>query len=127
MVEYLEIFNQTYPIRIGYYVMKKVKEETGKTFSKALQEADEEGDIEVHEIILYHALEMGHYAEHGNMDIDVSEEEIPMMLDVCFTEYLKLFGSETFFPKDLQEMAENQRLENGKQGQKRTKSPQKQT
>jgi len=130
MVEYLEAFDKKFPVRIGYYVMKKVKEETGMPFGEALQKVEETGDIELHETILWYALRMGAYAEDGSMDkVKIEREEVPMLLDACFAEYLSLFQSETFFPEKLQEMAEQntQRLEqNGKKSakQKRTKKPQ---
>lgn len=104
MVEQLEIFGKEYPVRIGYYTMKKVKEETGKSFSDALADAEEEGEIEIHETILYYALRMGAYAETKDMDtLDIEKEEMPMVVDACFADYIELFDSEAFFPKKLRE------------------------
>lgn len=104
MVEYLDIFGKKYPVRIGYYVMKKVKEETGKSFSGALEEIEETGDIELHETILFYALKMGAFAEKEELDLE--RDQMEMVLDACFYDYLKLFQSEKFFPPEMKELAE---------------------
>lgn len=129
MVEYLEVFGKKYPVRIGYYVMKKVKEETGVSFQDALTQAEEDGDVEIHEVILWYALRMGAYAEHKDMDqVDLEREEIPMILDACFYEYLELFASDKFFPAKMKEMAEKDlRQKNSKAEGKTAKTPQRKT
>lgn len=95
MVEYITIGKKQYPVRIGYYVMKKVQEKTGKSLGKALQEHKE--DIELHETVLFAALKMGAYAE--GTELDLKEDDMPMALDLCFSEYMKLFTSDKFFPE----------------------------
>lgn len=130
MVEYLEIFGEKYPVRISYYVMKKVKEETGDEFQEAIKNIEDSGNIELHETILYHALEMGAVADGGDIS-DVSEkfdkDDMAMALDVCFNSYIDLFSSETFFPKKLREAAEENQLQPSKgknqgNGQKKEKA-----
>ena len=106
MTEQLEINGEQYPIKMGYYVMKQIKKETGMDFEEAMKKAEEDRDLEIHETILFAALQMGHYEENGEMDIPFTKEEMPMVLDMCFGEYLKKFTSGTFFPQDLQEIAE---------------------
>jgi|SRR5690625_2629374 len=107
MVEYLEIKGKKYPVRIGYYVMKAVKAESDMSLGDALQKADE--NPEVHEIILWAALKQGAWAE--DTELDLKREDIPMLLDLVFYDYLELYASEKFFPKDLVEKTE-QRLGN---------------
>lgn len=95
MVEYVEVFGKKYPIRIGYYVMKVVKDKTGKSLQDAFKEAKE--NLQLHETILYAALKMGAYAE--NEELDLKEEDMPMILDLVFTDYMNAFSSPKFFPK----------------------------
>lgn len=95
MVEYITIGKKQYPVRIGYYVMKKVQEKTGLSLAKALQEHKE--DIALHETVLFAALKMGAYAE--GTELDLTEEDMPMCLDLCFAQYMKLFTSDKFFPE----------------------------
>ena len=123
MVEYLEIRGKKYPVRIGYYVMKKVKEETGKSLGDAMQEAEDNPAL--HEIILYAALKVGAFVE--KQELDLKEEDMPFILDMVFYDYLKLFKSEKFFPKEVADKVKkemNQALGNPKK-KKRTKEPSK--
>lgn len=126
MVEYLEIFDKQYPVRIGYYVMKKVKEETGMSLMDALKEGGED-NLDVHETILFAALQMGAFAE--KQDLDLEREDMPMVLDIVFTDYMKVFTSDKFFPTDelneLEEQAQEQTKKLGKATGK--KKPQKRT
>jgi|AntDeeMinimDraft_5_1070356.scaffolds.fasta_scaffold00485_17 hypothetical protein len=124
MVEYIEIFDRRYPIRLGYYVMKKVKEKTGMSFAHVLSKVDEsqeignadmksidtdEGNIgiEIHETILWASLQMGAFAEDQKLDLE--KEQVPMILDLCFSDYLDLFSSDKFFPdqEDMEVEAED--------------------
>lgn len=112
MVEWITIFGKKYPIRIGYYVMKRVKEKTGKNLQDAFEQAKD--DIEIHEVILYAALKMGAFAER--QELDLKEEDMPMILDMCFNEYFKAFSSDKFFPKEEEVSGE------AKGGKKKTKA-----
>lgn len=103
MVEYVTIRNKKYPIRIGYFVMKTVKEKTGKSLQEAFAEAKD--DITLHEIILFAALKMGAYAQ--DEELDLKEEDMPMILDMCFNDYLKAFKSDKFHPSK-EEMGEDE-------------------
>lgn len=121
MVEYIEIPGRgTYPVRLGYYVMKNLKAETGFSFAEAIKETQENHNIEVHETILYYALKMGAFAEGTEMDID--KEEIPMVLDLCFYDYMKLFQSEKFFPRKDQMNSQDEGNTEKKTKPQRTKT-----
>ena len=118
MYEILKIRDKDYPVRIGYHVMKSVQAKLNMTFEQALQEAEK--DITIHETVLFAALEMGEYAKNGTIEIDIKEEEIPMVLDLVWNDYLPLFASEKFFPKELQEKAAKILEEQGKTTKKST-------
>ena len=123
MVEYLEINGKKYPARIGYYVMKNVKAETGMSLSQCLEKSRKEEDFAVHECILYYALKMGAFAEKVEMSFE--REEMGMILDMCFYDYMSLYSSDKFFPKEkikkLEEEARKQEQELGKSKEKQTK------
>ena len=123
MVEYLTIFDKQYPVRIGYLVMKRIKEKTSKGLQEAIQEAKD--DPRIHEIILFAALEMGAYAD--KKELDLKEEERPMILDLVFPQYLKLFSSASFFPKEVYKEAEEQMKELGEAKPKVQKKKSKKT
>lgn len=105
MVEYIKINDKEYPVRIGYMVMRAIKAKTGLGFSQALQKAREDEDLEIYETILYHSLKMGSFAVNGNSDIPFKEEDMPMVLDLCFYDFMKLFSSPAFFPQEQLEEA----------------------
>lgn len=102
MVQYIEFGDRKYPIRIGYYVMKHIQETTGKSFQKALEEA--KNDLTIHEEVLFAALKVGAFAEKTEMDL--KREDMPMVLDLVFDQYLKAFTSGNFFPKEGMKEAE---------------------
>jgi len=102
MVEYITIRDKKYPVRIGYFVMKKVQEEFGMSLGQALKQSEE--NPQVHEVILYGALKVGAFAEDAEMPFD--REDMPMILDLCFPEYIGLFTSPKFFPPELVEKLE---------------------
>ena len=106
MVEYLEIEGEKYPVRIGYYVMKNVKAETGKSLSQALEHSRKEEDYSVHETILYYAMKMGAFAEKTEMKFE--RKDMEMVLDLCFYEYMALFTSDKFFPREKLEKLEKE-------------------
>lgn len=119
MVEYVNIHGKKYPVRIGYLVMKRIKEKTGKTLGKALKDAQD--DPTIHETILYAALQMGAYAE--KQELDIKEEDMPMVLDLCFHDYLKVFTSDKFFPDEALEEVEEKVKNLGKGKGKKKKTP----
>lgn len=111
MVEYLKIKGKEYPVKIGYYVMKKVKEKTGEdSLTKAIQKHKE--DLELYETMLYAALVQGAWEEE--QELDLKEEEMEMALGSCFLEFVEIVGSTKFFPK----AEEGEQAEPGK-GQKK--------
>ena len=122
MVEWIEINGKEYPIRIGYYVMKRVKEVTGKSLQDAFKEADD--NIEIHETILWAALKTGAYAE--KQELDLNEDDIAFILDTCFEKYLKVFSSDKFFPSEKElEKVEAKGDTPGKDKMERKGSPEK--
>jgi hypothetical protein len=125
MVEYITIHDKKYPVRIGYYVMKKVKEETGESLSEIFKTKDSLDPI--HETILYAALQVGAFAE--KQELDLKREDMEMILDLCFTDYMKAFSSDKFFPKeDVAELEAKMKkadknLGKGKKGQAKRTTP----
>lgn len=98
MVEYLEILEKKYPVRIGYYVVKVIQEKYELGFEEALKKA--ENDITMYEDFLYAALEMGAWATKTELDLE--RDDMQWVLDLCLWDFMKLFDSETFFPKKEQ-------------------------
>ena len=88
MVEYIAYKDDKYPIRISYYALKMVKQETGK----ALDNLEE--DITLLEPLLFYSLAAGHKAEGKNFT--VNREEIEFMLDECWLDFVELIKN--FFP-----------------------------
>jgi hypothetical protein len=83
MVKHITYKGKKYPVRIGYYALKKVKEE----FSKGLADI-EEGDIEVYEPLLFYGLKQG--AKVEGEDFDFKLEDMEQVLDECFFEFIKI-------------------------------------
>lgn len=106
MVEYININDKEYPVRIGYLVMREIKAKTGMSYSQALGKARKEEDLEIYETILYNALRMGAFAVNGKTDIPFKEEDMPMLLDLCFFDFMNLMASPSFFPKEQVEQLE---------------------
>ena len=121
MVEYLTIprngEEKQYPVRIGYWVMKQIQEKKQMSLTEALGNVQD--DMSVLEPILYASLQMGAYAQTGSMDIDIKEEEMPMVLDCVYWDFMALFENEKFFPRYQVEKTEK-RL--GKQEKQKNKT-----
>ena len=84
------------------------------SLSQALEHSRKEEDFTVHEVILYYALRMGAFVE--KVDMPFKREDMEMLLDLCFYEYMALFGSEKFFPKEqIKEMEKEAEKKEGKQ------------
>ena len=115
MVEYIEILGKKYAIRIGYYVVKVIREKYEMGFEEALEKA--ENDITMYEDFLYAALEMGAWAT--KTELDFKRDDMKWVLDLCIWDFIKLFDSETFFPKKDQEEI-RKKIESH---QKKTKTP----
>ena len=88
MVEYITYKGDKYPVRISYYALKKVKEETGKALENI------EDDITLLEPLLFYSLEAGHKA--ANKNFTVRREEVEFMLDECWIEFVE--SIKKFFP-----------------------------
>lgn len=95
MVEYVKIKGKKYPVKVGYYVMKKVKELVGtESLSKALKENKE--NLELYETMLYAALKQGAYEE--GEELDLKKDEMGLALGSCFLEFIEIIGSAKFYP-----------------------------
>lgn len=127
MVEHLTIQDKKYPVRIGYSVMKHVKAETGLSFSQALKQAREKEDLSIYELILYHALKMGAFAETGKSEIPFEMEDMEMLLDLCLYDFMPLFNSEAFFPKKQIEEMERKMESSEKKSKPTRKNPKQKT
>lgn len=93
MIEHITIEGEKHPIRVSYYVLKKLKEETGKTLDEIAT-----NDFELYEPILFYALEAGARAEKREMVL--KREDMPFALDECLHEFLEKVP--LFFPnKDM--------------------------
>ena len=82
--------NETFPIRISYRVLKKVKNITGKGLSKI----DDE-DYPAYEALLWCAIEEGHKVE--GVPNPYSKDQMEEVLDSVFNEFIKIIP--LFFPK----------------------------
>lgn len=103
MVETVKIRGKEYPIKVGYYVMKKVKERTGGlSLREAIKKAQESEDTEIYETLLYAALKQGAWEE--DKELDLKEDEMEMALGSCFFEFAQKMASGKFFPKQSEEM-----------------------
>jgi hypothetical protein len=91
MVEYITYKGKKFPIRVSYYVLKHLKEETGKGL-----EAIDDQDFEVYEAILFYALIAGNQYENGKMESPIKRDEMEMVLDECFFDFIALIPK--FFP-----------------------------
>lgn len=99
MVETVTIRGKEYPIKVGYYVMKKVKEKTdGLGLQEAIQKAREEEDFAIYETILYATLRQGAWEE--DQELDLKEEDMEMALGSCFFEFAQKMASGKFFPSE---------------------------
>lgn len=110
MVEYVKIRGKKYPVKFGYYVLKKVKEETGANSLKEAFQRDEDGqlkaeDTKLFEAMLWGALRQGAWEEE--QDLDLKEDEMDMALGSCFEDFVKILFSAKFHPqsddKELQD------------------------
>jgi hypothetical protein len=99
MVKYITYKNEKYPVKIGYYVLKKLKAETGKEMDQAFAE----DDIEVFEIILYYALKQG--AKYEEKEFNFKREDMEDVLDDCFPEFVAMVPD---FFQSLQNVMGNQ-------------------
>jgi hypothetical protein len=91
MVQYISYRGKKYPIRVSYYVLKHLKEETGKGL-----EAIDDQDFEVYEAVLFYALIAGNQFENGKMESPIKREEMEMVLDECFFDFIEKIPK--FFP-----------------------------
>lgn len=81
-------------MRISYYAMKMFQKETGRKIEDLSNSQDilTEG---LYEKLLYHSLVAGARVEQ--IDLDLKEEDMEMVLDECFMEFINLIPS--FFPE----------------------------
>lgn len=79
-VDYITYKEGKYPIRVGYYALKKLK-----ALGKDITNLDE-GDFELYEDLLFYSLEQGHRIE--DKEFSFERKDMEMVLDLCFTEFL---------------------------------------
>jgi len=89
MVQFINYQEKKYPIKIGYYVLKMLKVDTGKSLE------DAGGDnFEIYETLLFYALKQG--AKLQGEEFTFTKEQMEDVLDECFFEFVELIP--TFFP-----------------------------
>lgn len=96
MVKYLKIGNEKYPVRIGYYVLKQIKDQYEKDLFAVLKDVQNTMDFTPYEDILFYSLEMGAWATSSEMRF--KRDEMQNILDLCFLEFVALVASAEFFP-----------------------------
>jgi len=89
LIKYIKYEGKEYPVRVGYYAMRKFKESTGKTMDQITEQ-----DIEAYEDILFYALEQGHKKTGKTMPF--KREDMIDILDECFFEFMEIIPE--FFP-----------------------------
>ena len=92
MVKFITYKEKKYPVKVGYYVIKMLKAETGKEIEQVL--SGDNMDITVFEILLFYAMKQG--AKYTETEFTFEKEDMEMILDDCFFEFLELIPS--FFP-----------------------------
>lgn len=80
MVKFINYKGEKLPFRVGYYVIKKLKEN-----GKSLEDI-EKGEFEVYEDLLYYALIQGHKIQEK--EFNLKREDMEDVLDICFTEFI---------------------------------------
>jgi hypothetical protein len=88
MVQHITINEKEWPIRIGYYVMKRLKEDTGKGFG------DLENDISLYEHILLYSLQIG--CKTMRIECPFKMEDMEEALEDCYFEFMEKIP--LFFP-----------------------------
>lgn len=88
MVKFITYKGTKYPVRIGYFVLKMVKAETGKSIEDASE------DLSIYETILFYALQKG--ARVTGQEFSFTKEQMEDVLEECLFEFIALIPS--FFP-----------------------------
>lgn len=125
-VETIQIRGKKYPIKIGYFVMKTVKQETDSdSLREAFKQAQEQEQLEIFESVLFAALKQGAWDEE--QELDLKREDMEMALGNCFPEFMKKFASGKFFPKDLEnataELEDLERQADQAEGKEQAEAP----
>jgi len=94
MVKYIEYQEKKYPVRISYYAMKMFQKDTGRNISD-LSESEDIFTEGLYEKLLYYALVAGARVEQT--ELELKEEQMEMVLDECFMEFINLIPA--FFPE----------------------------
>ena len=87
-VEYLDYTNgvgekKKLPIRVSYYALKKVKEDTNKSLSDV-----KDDDFDVYESLLYHSLSKGHQVE--GMSFNLKKADMEDVMDQVYFQFMKV-------------------------------------
>lgn len=84
MIKTLEYKGKTYPYRIGYRALKKVKQDLGREFN--YDPGRDEMDYEALEALLYFAMEGEAMKEGKKLEID--REDMEFVLDECLIDLI---------------------------------------
>lgn len=93
-VEYIKYKNKKLPVKVGYYVLKRMQTEHGVDLNTT-----QEG-IVVYEPMLFYALEQGHKLTKKNFPFKM--EDMEDILDECLFDFLEILPR--FFPEEMAKM-----------------------
>lgn len=89
MTESIDYKGKNYPVKIGYYAMKKAGDELKQTTGQELTlDSIMSAGIEVLEPVLYYGLVMGHELE--GKELDLPREKMEFVLDACLPQVMAL-------------------------------------
>ncbi len=101
MIKYITYKKQELPVRISFYALKMVKEETDKSLLSG-KEIENDELLEVLEPLLFYGLKAGHEAE--DKDFNIEREKVDFILDANLGKFVKMLPE--FFKQMRGEVAE---------------------
>lgn len=106
-VKYITYKGDKLPVRVGYYALKKFKEDNeGISFDEMQEKITKEKklmDVEQYEILLWHSLVAGHHA--ADKEMVIKREDIEFIVDQTIEEFISVMGDQ--MPKDDEEVVGN--------------------
>ena len=96
MIKRITYKEKEYPVKAGYYALSQTQNELKKLGVELDMENILTGDISILEPLLYYSLKMGAHLE--DKELILKRDDIPFVLDGCFTEFMIMLPE--FFPKD---------------------------
>jgi hypothetical protein len=93
MVKYINYKGKKHPVKIGYYVLKMLKAETGKEITDVFQEGNT--NLEIYEPLLFYALKKG--AKDTDQEFAFKMEDMEDVLDDCLFDFIAMLPD--FFPQ----------------------------